>query len=180
MDENESVGPEQSTPVQAETEVFEGFKSAGLNEIQAFRTAEAVRAQAGHNIKETLEVHQGKVDTKVDGVETRLTAKVDGVDTKVDRVETKMDGVKTELKADIAVQGAELKAITRELSFFRWLLIIVVALLALLAAIGLLPKIEQWLGWDSTPTQSVQAPAEPNPTETAVPPEADSPEQSPE
>ena len=129
------------------------------------------------------------VDTKVDGVETRLTAKVDGVDTKVDRVETKMDGVKTELKADIAVQGAELKAdiavqgaelkaITRELSFFRWLLIIVVALLALLAAIGLLPKIEQWLGWDSTPTQSVQAPAEPNPTETAVPPEADSPEQS--
>lgn len=120
------------------------------------------------------------VDTKVDGVESRLTAKVDGVDTKVDRVETKMDGVKTELKADIAVQGAELKAITRELSFYRWLFIILVALLALLAAIGLLPKIEQWLGWDSTPTQSVQTPVDANPTETVVPPEADSPELSPE
>ena len=91
MDENESVGPEQSTPAEAESEVIEGFKSAGLNEIQAFRTAEAVRAQAGHNIKETLEVHQDKVDTKVDSAESRLTAKIDGVDTKVDGVETKVD-----------------------------------------------------------------------------------------
>lgn len=41
MAENESVGPEQSTPAEAEaeSEVIEGFKSAGLNEMQAFRTA---------------------------------------------------------------------------------------------------------------------------------------------
>ena len=108
MKENESVGPEQSTPATAQAEVYEGLKSAGLSDVEAFRTAEAVREQAGHNIKETLEVHQGKMDTMVDGLETSLTAKIDGVD-------SKLDAVKTELKADTAQLSTELRAETAQL-----------------------------------------------------------------
>ena len=176
MKENESAGPEQSTPVEAETEVFKGFRAAGLDEMQALRTTQAVRVQAGQNIKETLEVHQGKMDIKVDGAESRLTTKVDRVDAKVDRVDAKVDRV------DAKVDGvtSELKVIKRELTFYRWLMIILLALLTLMAALGLLPKLDNWLGRDSTPVQSVQAPAEADPPETALPPEADPSEPSPE
>ena len=153
MNQKESAGPEQSTPAEAETEVFKGLKSAGLNDRQAFRTGQAVRAQAGHNIKETLELHQGKVDTRVDGVETKLTAKIDGVETelKADRVAqtaeltAKIDRVETEL-------STSMKAIRRELAFYRWVFIVllalvslIVALVAFLIASGLAPKFEQWL-----------------------------------
>lgn len=124
MNEKESAGPEQSTPVEAETEVFKGFRAAGLDEMQALRTAQAVRVQAGHNIEDTLEVHQGKMDIKVDGLETRLTAKVDRVDAKVDGVDSKVNGVK-----------AELKSLKRELVFYRWLMIILLAFLTLIAAL---------------------------------------------
>ena len=102
-------GPEQSVSDQAEIELFEGFRAAGLEEERAMRTVQAVRVQAGHSIKETLEVHQAKVDTRVDGVETNLTAKIDGVEkdltAKIDGVETnltaKIDGVRTDLTAKI-------------------------------------------------------------------------------
>ncbi len=120
MKENESVGPEQSTPATAQAEVYEGLKSAGLSDVEAFRTAEAVREQAGHNIKETLEVHQGKMDTLFDGFETRLTAKIDGVGSrltaKIDHVDTKLDSGKSPLKADTAQLSAEVKAQTAQLS----------------------------------------------------------------
>lgn len=169
MKENESAGPEQSIPVEAETEVFKGLRAAGLDEMQALRTAQAIRVQAGHNIKDTLEVHQGKMDIKVDGAESRLTTKINRVDAKVDGVDSKVDGV-----------TSELKAIKRELTFYRWLMIILLALLTLMAALGLLPKLDNWLGRDSTPVQSVQAPAEADPPETALPPEADPSEPSPE
>lgn len=131
MNEKKSAGPEQSTPAEAETEVFKGLKSAGLNDRQAFRTGQAVRAQAGHNIKETLELHQGKVDTRVDGVETKLTAKIDGVETEL---------------------STSMKAIRRELAFYRWVFIVLLALVSLIVALvsfliasGLAPKFEQWL-----------------------------------
>ena len=154
MNQKESAGPEQSTPAEAETEVFKGLKSAGLNDRQA------VRAQAGHNIKETLELHQGKVDTRVDGVETKLTAKIDGVETelKADRVAqtaeltAKIDRVETEL-------STSMKAIRRELAFYRWVFIVLLALVSLIVALvsfliasGLAPKFEQWLwgGFDAS------------------------------
>ena len=102
-------GPEQSVPDQVEIELFEGFRAAGLKEERAMRTVQAVRVQAGHSIKETLEVHQAKVATRVDGVEKDLTAKIDGVRTdltaKIDGVETrltaKIDGVEKDLTAKI-------------------------------------------------------------------------------
>lgn len=108
MKENESVGSEQSTPVTAEAEVYEGLKSTGLSETDAFRTAQAIRDLTGPDIKEALEVHQGKMATLFDGFETRLTAKIDGVD-------SKLDSVKTELKADTAQLSTELKADTAQL-----------------------------------------------------------------
>ena len=110
MDEKRGAsGPEQSVPDQAEIELFEVFRAAGLDEEWAMRTVQAVRVQAGHSIKETLEVHQAKVATRVDGVETELTAKIDGVRTdltaKIDGVEkgltAKIDGVRTDLTARI-------------------------------------------------------------------------------
>ena len=194
MDEKEPVGPEQSTPVAAEIELYEALKSTGIDDDRALRTAQAVRVQAGHNIKETLEVHRREVDTTVAGVETNLTAKidrvdtkvdrvdtkVDRVDTKVDRVETKLDGVKTEL-------SAELKAMRKELNFYRWAFIVLIALVSLLIALvsfliatGFIPVYERWLRHDSAPTQSVQAPVESDPPETAVPPESDPPEPPPQ
>ena len=102
-------GPEQSVSDQAEIELFEGFRAAGLQEERAMRTVQAVRVQAGHSIKETLEVHQAKVNTRVDGVETNLTAKIDGVEkdltAKIGGVETnltaKIDGVEKDLNAKI-------------------------------------------------------------------------------
>ena len=120
--------------------------------------------QAGHNIKETLEVHRREVDTRVDGVETRLTAKIDGVETrltaKIDGVDTKLDAFKTELKA-----------MRKELAFYRWVLLILIAVLTFLVAYGLLPSIKQRFWPDSTAAQSLQAPVESDPPETAVPPE---------
>ena len=157
MDKEESVGPEQSTPVEAEIEVFEGFVSAGLKEEQALRATQAVRVQAGHNIKETLEVHRREVNTRVDGVETNLTAKIDISN--------------AELKAEIAKLHTELKAMRKELSFYRWVLLLLIAVLTFLVAYGLLPSIRQWFWPDSTPAQSLQAPVESDPPETAVPPE---------
>ena len=198
MDEKEPVGPEQSTPVEAEIELLQGLIAAGLTDDQALRTTQAVRVQAGHNIKETLEVHRREVntsvdgvkanltakidgvDTKIDGVEANLTAKIERVDTKIDRVDTKIDGVKTEL-------SAELESVRKELNFYRRGFIVVTTLLALILAVltlifaaGLLPKFEHWLWQDSTPAQSVQTPVESDPPETAVPPESDPPEPSPQ
>ena len=101
MKEQQPTNPEQSTPAEADVAVYEGLVSAGLNESEAFRTTHAIRDQAGRNTAEKLESHQRDVDTKVDGVEMRLTAKIDAVDTKVDRVDTKVDGVETRLTAKI-------------------------------------------------------------------------------
>ena len=174
------VGPEQSTPAEAEVEVYEGLKSAGLNDIQAFRTAQAVRVQAGDNISKTLEVHRKQVDTRIDGVETNLTAKINGVETnltaKIDRVDVKVDSVKTEMKA-----------MRNELKFYRFAFIVLIALVSLLIALvsfliasGFIPVFERLLWQDSTPAQSVQAPVESDPPEAAVPPEADPTEPSPQ
>ena len=139
--EQQPTNPEQSTPAEADVAVYEGLVSAGLNESDAFRTTHAIRDQAGRNTAEKLESHQRDVDTKVDGVETRLTAKIDGVETKVDRV-------RTEVKADIAVQGAEvnagLKAMKRELTIYRWAFLFLIGLLSLLAGLGLADLIERW------------------------------------
>ena len=173
MDEKESVGPEQSTPVQAEIELYQGFRSTGLDEEQALRTTQAVRVQAGHNINETLEVHRREVNTRVDGVETNLTAKIDGVET---RLNARIDGV-----------HAELKSMRRELNFYRrgfivlfTLLALIIALLTLIIAAGVVPRLEPLLWPDSTPAHSVQAPVDSELPETAVPPESDPPEPPPQ
>ena len=108
-----ATGPEQSVPDQAEIELFEGFRAAGLKEERAMRTVQAVRVQAGHGIKETLEVHQAKVATRVDGVETDLTAKIDGV--RID-LTAKIDGVRTDLAAKI--DGVE-KGLTAKIDGVR-------------------------------------------------------------
>lgn len=165
MKENESVGSEQSTPVTAEAEVYEGLKSTGLSETDAFRTAQAIRDLTGPDIKEALEVHQGKMATVFDGFETRLTAKIDGVDSKLDSVKTELKADtaqlstelkaqtaqrSTELKAEVAQRSTELKAdtkqrstelssemeaIRRELNFYRWGFIVGIGLVTLLIAI---------------------------------------------
>ena len=165
MDKKESVGPEQSTPVEAEIELYEALQSTGLDDRQALRTAHAVRVQAGHNIKETLEIHRRGVDTRIDGVETGLNAKIDGVETrlnakidrveahlnakidsvearlnaKIDRVEArlnaKIDGVETNLNAKIDSVHAELKSMRRELDFYRRGFNVLFTLLALIIAL---------------------------------------------
>ena len=177
MEENESVGPEQSTPATAEAEVYEGLRSAGLGDMEAFRTAQAIRELAGRNIKETLEVHQGKMDARVDGVETRLTAKID-------RGHAELKAESAQLRTELS---SELEAIRKELNFYRWgfivgigLVTLLIAIMSFLVASGLLPVFERWLWQDSTPSQSVQAPDESDPPETAVPPESNPPEPSPQ
>ena len=163
------------------------------------RTVQAVRVQAGHSIKETLEVHQAKVATRVDGFETNLTAKIDGFETnltaKIDGFETnltakikgvradlnaKIDGVRTDLKAEVATLAAELKAFRREFAFFRWLLIILIAFLTLLVASGLIPKFDRRPWQDATPEQSTSTPVASDPPQIGVPPEPDPQEPSPE
>lgn len=200
--EKDFVGSEQSTPAEAEVEVYEGLKSAGLNDIQAFRIAQAVRVQAGDNISKTLEVHRKQVDARIDGVETTLTANIDRVVARLDRFETdlgakidgvaaKLDSVKTELKAETAkvCTGllAEMKAVRKELSFHRFAFIVLIALVSLLlvlvsflVASSLIPVYKRLLWQDSTPAQSVQAPVESNPPQAAVAPESDPPEPSPQ
>ena len=147
--EPQPTNPEQSTPAEADVAVYEGMVSAGLTESEAFRTTHAIRDQAGRNTAENLESHQRNVDTKLDGFESRLTAKIDGVETKVDGVEAKVDRLRTEVKAEIAVQGAkvkaELKAMKRELTIFRWAFLFLIGLLTLLAGLGLADRIERWL-----------------------------------
>lgn len=140
MKEKESVGPEQSTPAAAAAEVYEGIRSAGLGDIDAFRTAQAVRERAGRNIKETLEVHQGKMDAMVDGVETRLTAKVD-------RGHAELKAETVQLRTELS---SELKAMRKELNFYRWGFIVGIGLVTLLIAImsffigcALIPEVER-------------------------------------
>ena len=176
MDEKESVGPEQSTPVQAEIELYQGFRSTGLDEEQALRTTQAVRVQAGHNIKETLEVHRREVVTRVDAVKTELTAEIDGVHLKVGAAKTELTAKIDGVDSNVDAVKTELKAIRRELAFYRWAILFLIALLTFLAAYGLLPRFRQWFWPDSTPAQSVQAPVESDPPETAVPPETDPPD----
>ena len=206
MNENESVGSEQSTPVTAEAEVYEGLKSTGLSETDAFRTAQAIRDLSGPDIKEALEVHQGKMATLFAGFETRLTAKIDGVDSKLDSVKTELKAqtaqLSTELKAEFAQLSTELKAdtkqrstelssemeaIRRELNFYRWgfivgigLVTLLIAIMSFLVASGLLPAFQRWLWQDSTPAESLQAPVESAPPEAAVPPESHPSEPSPQ
>ena len=128
--EQQPTNPEQSTPAEADVAVYEGLVSAGLTESEAFRTTHAIRDQAGRNTADKLESHQRDVHTKVDGVEVRLTAKIDGVDTKVDRVDTKVD--------------AGLKAMKRELAIYRWAFLFLIGLLTLLAALGLADLLKRW------------------------------------
>ena len=89
-----------------------------------------------------------RVDTKVDGVETRLTAKIDAVETKVDRVDTKVGGVETRLTAKIdgvdTKVDAGLKAMKRELAIYRWAFLFLIGLLTLLAALGLADLLKRW------------------------------------
>ena len=147
--EQQPTNPEQSTPAEADVAVYEGMVSAGLTESEAFRTTHPIRDQAGRNTAEKLESHQRNVDTKLDGVESRLTTKIDGVEAKVDGLEAKVDRLRTEVKAEIAVQGAEvkaeLKAMKRELTIFRWAFLFLIGLLTLLAGLGLADRIERWL-----------------------------------
>ena len=147
MKEQQPTNPEQSTPAEADVAVYEGLVSAGLTESEAFRTTHAIRDQAGRNTAEKLESHQRDVDTKVDGVEVRLTAKIDGVDAKVDRVDAKVDRVDAKVdRVDTKVDGVDtkLKAIKRELTIYRWAFLFLIGLLTLLAGLGLADLIERW------------------------------------
>ena len=160
--EQQPTNPEQSTPAEADVAVYEGLVSAGLTESEAFRTTHAIRDQAGRNTADKLESHQRDVHTKVDGVEVRLTAKIDGVDTKVDRVDTKIDGVDTkvdgvEVRLTAKIDGVDtkvdrvdtkvdagLKAMKRELAIYRWAFLFLIGLLTLLAALGLADLLKRW------------------------------------
>jgi len=116
VNEQQPTNPEQSTPAEAVVAVYEGMVSAGLTGSEAFRTTHAIRDQAGRNTTEKLETHQRHVDTKVDGVETRLTAKID----------------------------AGLKAMKGELAIYRWAFLFLIGLLSLLAALGLADLLKRW------------------------------------
>ena len=142
--EQQATNPEQSTPAEADVAVYEGLVSAGLTESEAFRTTHAIRDQAGRNTADKLESHQRDVHTKVDGVEVRLTAKIDGVDTKVDRVDSKIDGVDTKVDGVDTKVDAGLKAMKRELAIYRWAFLFLIGLLTLLAALGLADLLKRW------------------------------------
>ena len=156
--EQQPTNPEQSTPAEADVAVYEGLVSAGLTESEAFRTTHAIRDQAGRNTAEKLESHERDVDTKVEGVEVRLTAKIDGVETKIDGVETKVDRIETKVdrietkvdRVDTKIDGVDtkvdagLKAMKRELAIYRWAFLFLIGLLSLLAALGLADLIKRW------------------------------------
>ena len=93
--------------------------------------------------------------------------------TKNDGVVSKLDEFKTDLMDETAQRHpelwAELKAMQRELTYIRWCLLYLIALLMFLAAYGLLPSIRQRFWPDSTPAQSLQAPVESDPPETDPP-----------
>ena len=108
---------------------------------------------------------------------TPLTTKNDGVVSKLDEFKTELMAETTQRHTEL---WAELKAMQRELTYIRWCLLYLIALLMLLAAYGLLPSIRRWFWPDSTPAQSLQAPVESDPPETAVPPETDPPEPTPQ
>ena len=139
--EQQPNNAEQFTQSEAEVDMYEGMVSASLKDTEAFRTTHAIRDQAGQNTPEKLETYQRDGDTKIDGVESRLTAKIDGVDTGVDRV-------RTEMKADMAVQRAEftaaLRGVERELTIFRWAFLFLLGPLSILAILGLAELIKRW------------------------------------
>ena len=139
--EQQPNNAEQFTQSEAEVDMYEGMVSASLKDTEAFRTTHAIRDQAGQNTPEKLETYQRDGDTKLDGVESRLTAKIDGVDTGVDRV-------RTEMKADMAVQRAEftaaLRGVERELTIFRWAFLFLLGPLSILAILGLAELIKRW------------------------------------
>ena len=146
--EQQPTNSEQSTPAEPDVAVYEGLVSASLAESEAFRTTHAIRDQAGRNTAEKLETHQCNVNTKLDGFESRLTAKLDGIETKVDGVETrltaKLDAVETKVDGVETKVDAGLKAMKRELAIYRWAFLFLIGLLTLLAALGLADLLKRW------------------------------------
>lgn len=173
MKENEPVGPEQSAPAVEESEVFESWQAAGLDNRQAFRATQAIRGLAGQNITETIRLQQEKADSRLDAFQANLREEfrsaLGSLTTQVGRLTTQVGAL-----------SAEVGALRREVSLHRWVFLIILTLLAILVALGLfqLPHVRS--GQQSTVEQAVEAPAVPESSEPVPPRQPDPPQPVPQ
>lgn len=173
MKENEPVGPEQSAPAVEESEVFESWQTAGLDNRQAFRATQAIRGLAGQNITETIRLQQEKADSRLDAFQANLREEfrsaLGSLTTQVGRLTTQVGAL-----------SAEVGALRREVSLHRWVFLIILALLAILVALGLIHLPHVRSGQQSTVEQAVEAPAVPESSEPVPPRQPDPPQPVPQ
>lgn len=169
MRENEPVGAEQSAPAVERSDVFESWQAAGLDYRQAFRTTQAIRGLAGHNITETIRLQQEKADSRLDAFQANLREEFrSALGLLTTQVGTLTNQVGT-LTNQVGTLRAEVGALRREVSLHRWVFLIILALLAILVALGLIQLPHVRSGQQSTVEQAVEAPAVPESSEPVPP-----------
>ena len=162
MRENEPVGAEQSAPAVEESEVFESWQAAGLDNRQAFRTTQAIRGLAGQNITETIRLQQEKADSRLDAFQANLREEFRSA---LGLLTTQVGTLTTQ----VGTLRAEVGALRRAVSLHRWVFLIILALLAILVALGLIQLPHVRSGQQSTVEQAVEAPAVPESSEPVPP-----------
>lgn len=173
MRENEPVGAEQSAPAVERSDVFESWQAAGLDYRQAFRTTQAIRGLAGHNITETIRLQQEKADSRLDAFQANLREEFRSA---LGLLTTQVGT----LTNQVGTLRAEVGALRREVSLHRWVFLIILALLAILVALGFIHLPHVRSGQQSTVEQAVEAPAVPESSEPAPPRQPDPPQPVPQ
>ena len=180
MRENEPVGAEQSAPAVEESEVFESWQAAGLDNRQAFRTTQAIRGLAGQNITETIRLQQEKADSRLDAFQANLREEFRSafglLTTQVGTLTTQVGTLTTQVGA----LHAEVGALRREVSLHRWVFLIILALLAMLVALSLIQLSPVRSVQQSAGERSVEAPAVPESSEPVPPRQPDPPQPVPQ
>ena len=173
MRENEPVGAEQSAPAVEESEVFESWQAAGLDNRQAFRTTQAIRGLAGQNITETIRLQQEKADSRLDAFQANLREEFRSA---FGLLTTQVGTLTTQVGA----LHAEVGALRREVSLHRWVFLIILALLAMLVALALIQLSPVRSVQQSAGEQAVEAPAVPESSEPVPPRQPDPPQPVPQ
>ena len=173
MRENEPVGAEQSAPAVEESEVFESWQAAGLDNRQAFRTTQAIRGLAGQNITETIRLQQEKADSRLDAFQANLREEFRSA---FGLLTTQVGTLTTQVGA----LHAEVGALRREVSLHRWVFLIILALLAMLVALSLIQLSPVRSVQQSAGERSVEAPAVPESSEPVPPRQPDPPQPVPQ
>jgi len=173
MRENEDVGSEQSAPAAEESGVCESWQAAGLDNRQAFRTTQAIRGLAGQNITETIRLQQEKADSRLDAFQANLMEELRSA---LGLLTTQVGTLTTQVGA----LRAEVGALRREVSLHRWVLLIIVAVLAILVALGLIQLSHVRSVQQSAVERSVEAPAVPESSEPVPPRQPDPPQPVPQ